>query len=144
MYFSYANAFFPTFHRYEKICRHLCSVSHVKPCYLLFKTCQTEIRILSQTFKSQEILKRKINNLYDITALRNDLENKTNKFVNLILTNAMPKVMIEVYVEVLVTNFYAQISCSRHSKCVKIIPTLSHRIARALSASALPTSAKMF
>ena len=39
----------------------------------------------------------------------------------------MLKAIIEVYSELLVTNFYAQISCSRHSKFIKIIFTLMHR-----------------
>ena len=41
----------------------------------------------------------------------------------------MLKAIIEVYFELLVTNFYAQISCSCHSKFVKIISILMHRIA---------------
>ena len=41
----------------------------------------------------------------------------------------MPKAIIEVYFEPLVTNFYAQISCSCHSKFMKIISILMHRIA---------------
>ena len=41
----------------------------------------------------------------------------------------MPKAIIEVYFELLVTNFYNQISCSCHSKFVKIIAILMHRIA---------------
>ena len=44
----------------------------------------------------------------------------------------MPKAIIENYFELLVTNFYAQISCSRHSKFVKIISILMHRIAIAV------------
>ena len=40
--------------------------------------------------------------------------------------NAMLKAVIEVYSELLVTNCYSQISCSRHSKFVKIIPILIH------------------
>ena len=61
--------------------------------------------------------------------MRNDPGNDTKKIVNLILENAMPKAIIEVYFELLVTNFYAQISCSCHSKFVKIISILMHRIA---------------
>ena len=44
----------------------------------------------------------------------------------------MPKAITEVYFELLVTNFYAQIFCSRHSKFVKIIPILMHHIASAV------------
>ena len=61
--------------------------------------------------------------------MRNDPGNDTKKIVNLILENAMPKAIIEVYFELLVTNFYAQIFCSCHSKFVKIISILMHRIA---------------
>ena len=41
----------------------------------------------------------------------------------------MPKAIIEVYFELLVTNFYDQIFCSCHSKIVKIISILMHCIA---------------
>ena len=44
----------------------------------------------------------------------------------MILKNAMLKAVIEVYSELFVTNCYSQISCSRHSKFVKIIPILIH------------------
>ena len=83
----------------------------------------------SQTFKWQEILRRKTNKSYDKTAARNDPGNNTKKFVNLILENPMLNAITEVYFELLVTNFYAHISCSCHSKFVKIISILMHRIA---------------
>ena len=76
----------------------------------------------SQTFESQEILRRKTNKSYYKTAVRNDPGNDTKKIVTLILENVMPKAIIEVYFELLATNFYAQISCSCHSEFVKIIP----------------------
>ena len=38
----------------------------------------------------------------------------------------MLKAIIEVYSELLETNFYTQISCSRHSKFVKILPIFMH------------------
>ena len=82
----------------------------------------------SQTFEWQ-ILRRKTNKSYDKTVVRNDPGNNTKKTVNLILENAMAKAIIEVYFELLVTNFYAQISCSCHSKFMKIISILMHRIA---------------
>ena len=50
------------------------------------------------------------------------------EIVNFVLENAMPKAIIEVYFELLETSFYAQISCSCHSKFVKIICILMHRI----------------
>ena len=57
----------------------------------------------------------------------------------------MPKTKIEIYFELLVTNFYAQISCSRHSKFVKIIPILMHRIASAVFVCiTFPASTKTF
>ena len=57
----------------------------------------------------------------------------------------MPKAIIEVYFELLVTNFYAQISCSCHSEFVKITSILMHRIAITVFVYiSLPPSAKMF
>ena len=91
------------------------------------------------------MLRRKTNNSYDTIAVRNDPANKTKKIVNLILENAMPQAVTEVYFELFVTNFYAQISCSRHSKFVKIIPILMHCIASAAFVyTSFPASTKMF
>ena len=99
----------------------------------------------SQAFEWQEILRRKTNKSYDKTALRNNPGNNTKKIVNLILENPMPKAIIEVYFELLVTNFYAQISCSCHSKFVKIISILMHRIAITVFVYiSFPASTKMF
>ena len=99
----------------------------------------------SKTFKWQEILRRKTNKSYDKTTVRNEPGNNTSKIVNLILENAMPKAIIEVYFELLVTNFYAQISCSFHSKFVKIISILRHCIAiTVLVYISFPASTKMF
>ena len=44
----------------------------------------------------------------------------------MILKKAMLKAIIKVYSELLVTNFYAQISCIVHSKFVKIITILTY------------------
>ena len=91
------------------------------------------------------MLRRKTNKSYDTTAARNDPGNKTKKIVNLILENAMPKAITEVYFELLVTNFHAQISCNRHSKFVKITPILIHCIATAIFVYiSFPASAKVF
>ena len=91
------------------------------------------------------MLRRKTHKSYDTTAVRNDPGNKTKKIVNLILENASPRAINKVYFELLVTNFYAQISCSRHSKFVKIIPILMHRIASAVFFYiSFPASTKMF
>ena len=79
----------------------------------------------SETFQWQEIPRRKTNKSYDKTAVQNDRRNNTKKILNLILENVMLKTIIEVY---FLTNFYAQISCSRHLKFVKIISNLMHRI----------------
>ena len=99
----------------------------------------------SQTFEWQEILRRKTNKSYDKTAVRNNPGNNTIKIVNLILENGMPKAIIEVYFELLVTNFYAQISCSCHSKFAKIISILMHPIAITVFVYiSFPTSTKMF
>ena len=113
------------FHKYDKVCRDLCSVRHGKTCYSFSKSVKQKSNF-SQTFEWQEILRRKANKSYDKTAVWNGLEYKTKKIVNLILKNAMLKAIIKVYSELLVTNFYAQISCSLHSKFVKIITILSH------------------
>ena len=57
----------------------------------------------------------------------------------------MPKAIIEVYFEPLVTNFYAQISFSCHSKFMKIISILMHRIAITVFVClSFPASTKMF
>ena len=44
----------------------------------------------------------------------------------------MPKAITEVYFELLETNFHVQISCSCHSKFMKITPILMHHIATAV------------
>ena len=99
----------------------------------------------SQTFEWQEILRRKTHKSYDTTAVWNEPGNKAEKIVNLILDNAIPKAITEVYFELLVMNFYTQISCSRHSKFVKIIPILMHCIASAVFVyTSSPASTKMF
>ena len=59
----------------------------------------------SQTFERQEIPRRKTNKSCYKTAVRNDPGNDTKKIVNLILENVMPKAIIEVYFELLVTIF---------------------------------------
>ena len=48
----------------------------------------------------------------------------------------MPKAIIEVYFELLVTNFYAQISCSCHSEFVKTLTVFVY--------ISFPASTKMF
>ena len=59
----------------------------------------------SETLEWQEILRRKTNKSFDKTAVRNDPGNDPKTIVNLILENAIPKAIIEVYFELLVTNF---------------------------------------
>ena len=120
MRFSHAN-----FHKYDKVCRDLCSVSHAKTYYCFSKICKPKIEF--STNIRMTILRRKTNKSYDTTAVRNDPGYKTKKIVNLILKNVMLKAIVEVYIELLVTNFYAQIFCNRHSKFVKIIPILMLR-----------------
>ena len=89
--------------------------------------------------------KKKKNKSYDKTAVRDDPGNNTKKIVNLILENALPKAITEVYFELLVTNFFAQTSCSCHSKFVKIISIRMHRIAITVFVSiSVPASTKMF
>ena len=101
------------FHKYEKVCRDLCSVGHAKICCCFSKICKAKI----------------------------ELDRKKN----LILENATPKAITEVYFELLVTNFNTQISCSRHSKFVQIIPILMRRIANAVFVYiSFPASAKIF
>ena len=56
----------------------------------------------------------------------------------------MPKSIIEVYLELLVTNFYAQISCSGHLKFVKIISILMHIAITVFVYISFPASTKMF
>ena len=129
------------FHKYDKCCQVWVTQSHA---IAFLKSIKYKSNF-SQIFEWQEILKRKTNKSYDKTAVRNDPGNNTKKIVNLILENAMPKAIIEVYFELLVTNFYAQISCSCHSKFVKIISILKHRIAiTVLVYISFPASTKMF
>ena len=88
---------------------------------------------------------KKNKQLLDKTAVQNDPGNNTKKIVNLILEIAMPKAIIEVYFEILATNFYALISGSCHSKFVKIISIFMHRIAiSVLIFISFPASTKMF
>ena len=89
--------------------------------------------------------KSKTNKFYDTTAVRNDPENKAKNIVNLILENAVPKTINEVYFELLVVNFYAQISCSRHSKFVKTTPIFMHHITSSVFVYiSFPASTKIF
>ena len=99
----------------------------------------------SQTLEWQETLRGKTNISYNTAAVQSDPRKKTKQIVNLVLENAMPKAITEVYFELLVTNFYAQVSCSRHSKFVKIIPILMHRITSAVFVYIkFPASIKIF
>ena len=131
-------------HIYDKVCRDLCSVDHAKTCIAFLKSLKLKSSF-SQTFEWQEILRRKRNKSYDKTAVRNNSGNNTKTIVNLILENSMPKPIIEVYFELLVTNLYAEISCSCHSKFLKIISILIHRIAITVFVYiSFPASTKMF
>ena len=77
--------------------------------------------------------------------MRNDPGNKTKRIVNLILVNAIPKAIIEVYFELLVKILCAQISCIHYLKFVKIIPILMQLIAGAAFVYiSFPASTKMF
>ena len=96
------------FHKYGKVFRDLCSVSHAK---LLF-------------FEK---------NILRYNCSTNRPRKWDKEIVNVILENAIPKAIIKVYFELLVVNFYAQIFCSRHSEFVKIIPYSSVYIHRMLS-----------
>ena len=137
MYFSFANVFFPSV--------EICAVWVTQRHAIAFLKSVKQKSNFSQTFEWQGILRRKTNKSYDKTAVRNDPGNSTKKIVNLILENAMLKAIIEVYFELLVTNFYAQISCSCHSKFVKIISILMHRIAITVFVYiSFPASTKMF
>ena len=111
------------FHIYDNICRDLCSVGHAKTSNCFPKICKAKIEFFTNIRMTNS---EKKNKSYDKTAVWNDPGNNTKK---LKLDSAMPKAIIEVYFEPLVTNFYAQISCSCHSKFMKIISILMHRIA---------------
>ena len=57
----------------------------------------------------------------------------------------MLKAIVEVYFELLVTNFYAQIFCNRYSKFVKIILILMLRTVSAVFVYiSFPASIKLF
>ena len=117
--------FLVNFYKYDKVCWDLCSARHAKTFYCFSKSVKQKSHF-SQTFERQEFLRRKTSKSYDKTAVWNGLEYKTKKIVNLNLKNAMLKAIMKVYSELLVTDFYAQISCSVHSKFVKVITTLIH------------------
>ena len=79
----------------------------------------------------QYVLKNSIRKFPKVGWINNLSTKRSRKYdkknVNLILEKAMPKTIIEVYFELLLTNFYAQISCSCHLKFAKIILILMHR-----------------
>ena len=129
MYFSFANVFFPSKFPHKTTSVEICAVWVSQRHAITFLKSVKQNSNFSQTFEWQEILRRKTNKSYDKTALRNDPWNNRKKNPNLILENSMPKAIIEVYFELLVTNFYDQIFCSCHSKIVKIISILMHCIA---------------
>ena len=114
------------FHKYDKVCRDLCSVCHAKTCNCFSKICKVQIEFFTNIRMTR---RRRTKKSCNKTTLLNDPGNNTKKKKNLILENPIPKAIIEVYFELFVTNFYAQISCSCHSKFVKIISILMHRIA---------------
>ena len=144
MYIFFANAFFPS--KFPQIRQSL--LKFVQGEWLediLFLQSVKQKLNFPQTFRWQEIPRRKTSKSYDTTAVRNDPGNKTKKIVNLILENGMLKAIIEVYFELLVTNFYAQISWSCHSMFVKIITILMHHTASTLFAYiTFSTSTRMF
>ena len=124
--FFFANYFFPSkFLQIRQSLLRFVQSRHAKTFYCFPKSVKQKSHF-SQTFEWQEILRRKASKSYDKTAVWNGLEYKTKKIVNLILKNAMLKATIKVYSELLVTDFYAQISCSVHSKFVKVVTTLIH------------------
>ena len=94
----------------------ICAVWFTQRHAITFLKSVKQILIFSETFKGKEILRRKTNKFYEKTAIQNNPGNNTKKIVNLILEITMPKAIIGVYFDLLVTNFYAQISCSCHSK----------------------------
>ena len=101
------------FHIYGNVCRDLCSVTQRYA--ITFLKSVKQISIFSETLEGQEILRRKTNKSYSETTIQNDPGNNTKKLY-VILEITMPKAIIEASFELLVTNFYAQISCSCHSK----------------------------
>ena len=128
------------FHKCDKACRDLCSVDHTKTCNCFSKICKVQIEFFTNIRMTRNPVKK--NKSYDKTALWNK---QYKKVVNLILENPMPKAITEVYFELLVTIFYAQISCSCHLKFVKIISILKHRIAiNVFVYIHFPASNKMF
>ena len=131
------------FHIYHNVCRYLYSVGHAKTCNCFSKICKAKIEFFTNIRMTRNSEKK--NKSYDKTNARNDPGKNTKKIVNLILENGMPKSIIEVYFELLVANFYAQISCSCHSKFLKIISILMHRIAITVFVCInFPVSTKMF
>ena len=131
-------------HKYNKVCRVLCSVSHVKTCYSFSKICKSKIEFFTN-IRMAKTAEKKNTQILRYNCSTKWPRKQEKKIVNLILENAMPKAITEVYFELLVTNFYAQISCNCHSKFVKIRPILMNRIASAVFVyKSFPASTKMF
>ena len=145
MYFSFANVFFPSkFPHIRQCLSRFVQCGSRKDIHCYSKICKAKIEFFVNIRMTRNSEKN-TNKSYCKTAARNDPGNNTKKIVTLILQNAMPKATNEVYFELLVTNFYTQISFSCHSKFVKIIFILMHRISITVFVyMSFPAATKMF
>ena len=115
------------FHKYDKVCQDLCSVSHAKTCYCFSKTCKAKIELFIHIRMTRNA-EKKNKQILQYNCSTKQPRKSGKKIANLILENAILKAITEVYFELLVTNFYTQISCSCHTKFVNITPILMHCI----------------
>ena len=120
------------FHKYDKICQILCIVSHAKTCFFLKSVKQKSKRSNDKRSNDKKCREEKHTNL--TLQLQNKMTQKTRQKM-LILENAMPKVITEIYFELWVS----------HSNFVKIVLILIHCIASAVFVYiSFPSSTKSF
>ena len=98
------------FHKYEKVCWDLCSVSHANTRYCFSKICKTKIEFFTNIRMREEMRKTNKSEKKNKQILRYNCSTKRprkqdKKNVNLILENAMPKAITEVFFEIFGNKF---------------------------------------
>ena len=136
IYFSFVNVFFPSKFPHKTTSVEICAVWVSQRHAITFLESVKKNSNFSKTSEWQETLRRKANKSYYKTAVRNDPVPRKLYKKNCKLDSGkchaiieVIEAIIEVYFELLVTIFHAQISCSCHSKFVKIISILMLRVA---------------
>ena len=98
IYLCFANVSFPS--KFPHIRQGLSRFIHPKTCNCFSKISKAKIEIFTNIRMTRNSEKK--HKSHDKTTVPNDPGNNTKKIVNLILENAMPKAIIEVYFELLV------------------------------------------